>query len=68
MWQNEKGKAADCGDEAGRWFSQTLLGQDSGLRLGYFNKTVPDRQIKGSRDKFADVFKNMRDEYLVRHF
>lgn len=64
MWCNEKGKAADCGDEAAKWFSQTLLGQESGIRLGYFNKTVPPRQVEGSRDKHAAVYKNLRDEYL----
>lgn len=37
--------SVDCGDEMAVWISRSILGEDVGLRLAYYPKSYPTRQI-----------------------
>lgn len=59
-------KTVDCGPEAAEWFSQRLLGQSSGLRLGCFVQSlVPARSLEGSYDKHAQAYTKFHSDYMV---
>lgn len=68
MWLNERVEATDCGDEAATWFSRLLLNKDSGFRLGYFipSSDKPRSVETAPFNKYAEVFSEMKSEYMVR--
>uniref|UniRef100_A0A1B6EZT9 MOSC domain-containing protein n=1 Tax=Cuerna arida TaxID=1464854 RepID=A0A1B6EZT9_9HEMI len=56
----------DCGDEAATWFSQRLLNQQTGLRLGCFIKSlVAPRIVKdGEVEEYSKYYTKLHGDYL----
>ncbi|XP_046672219.1 mitochondrial amidoxime reducing component 2-like [Homalodisca vitripennis] len=56
----------DCGDEAATWFSQRLLNQQTGLRLGCFIKSLVNQRIvkDGLVEEYSKYYKKLHGDYL----
>lgn len=66
FWFGEKVQTIDCGDEAATWFSQVILGQPSGVRLGCFVQSlVPARSIQGAYKGIVKAYSKLHSGYLV---
>ncbi|PSN39539.1 hypothetical protein C0J52_12384 [Blattella germanica] len=64
VWWSEKVQTIDCGEEAATWFSQYILGKDSGARLGYYLQENPTfrRDISKVRlNAFQQHYKKLGD-------
>lgn len=58
-------RTMDCGDEAAYWVSKYILGEDRGLRLGYFEGEFT-RDLKKTHAKYLKFYKNIRNDYSVK--
>jgi hypothetical protein len=58
----------DCGEEAATWFSQYILGKDTGARLGYYMQENPTFRRDISKVKltaFQQHYKKLHDHDVV---
>lgn len=51
VWQQEV-ETCDCGDDVAAWLSRYVLDQEAGLRLAYYPKTYPTRQVREKNASF----------------
>ncbi|XP_019869882.2 mitochondrial amidoxime reducing component 2 [Aethina tumida] len=65
QFNHEKVNTLDCGDEAGQWISQYILGKDEGLRIGYNDGKKP-RNIEMHKEK-AKYYKNFANDAAGLH-
>ncbi|KAF5303589.1 hypothetical protein FQR65_LT08190 [Abscondita terminalis] len=54
LWRNEKILSIDCGNNAAEWISKYLLGESSGMRIGYH-----DAQHRRNIEKYYSTYKKM---------
>lgn len=54
IW-NDVTVCVDCGDDAGRWFSQFILGKDEGLRLVFYPSSEPKPVINDKKYLFEQA-------------
>ena len=68
VWWSEKVQTIDCGEEAATWFSQYILGKDSGARLGYYlqeNSAFRRDISKVKLSAFQQHYKKLRNRDVV---
>ncbi|CAH1159781.1 unnamed protein product [Phaedon cochleariae] len=62
-WRDEEVSTIDCGDNAAKWISNYVLGNDAGLRLGYHDGTFERTQINHLyKDKIDYYKRGLRNE------
>lgn len=64
-------ETVDCGDDAAKWLSNFLVGQNEGFRLGYYVENVSKKPnvvkiLSDQSKEFLSVYKHMRVDDGVR--
>ncbi|CAH1390592.1 unnamed protein product [Nezara viridula] len=63
LWDKEKVRVDDCGEDAARWVSEAVGGKDCEFRLGYFPLNEGWRRDISYRKLEFQVFKSLSNKY-----